>query len=640
MKVILLVVCFLGLFSLLHVPVFGGTDVSERLRGTNNRNNDSVKELYVREQEREHERKLNPIFCGCTGCNAVTLSTLAGTYSCGARINWLRETRNFSERDACIQVAGTEFPTQCAICNPETCDTVQPPRPSPSPPPPTPSPLPPPSQDNCGCPECDDVWNVVVNSFSCGQRIGWLQSDMSTIAGGPYEETVACSMVASEEYPIECGKCDPSKCNNNSTESPTKTPTNSPTLQPTVSPTASPTNAPTVSPTNAPTNAPTETPTQSPTNVPTKTPTRAPTSSPTSSPVDDEINVCGCPTCVDSIWNTFAGEFKCGSRIEHLQNSLGFTERDACSRIAGSEFPVECGGCDPDRCVELQPNFNNNNNNNDNNNPSSSGEQKCGGAVNSSNDSNRVCQDDLWDPTGDSSMHCFAYGGSGDPCHLSNNNDPDDGRFKDPAMCFGDTLYLWDEPDTQGRSYDWAGRTWLDYSRRFSNELVEMRSTRGTKVTSPMLKAGGPGELLKNLNDFFNACGPPCVDRNDPAYIDVIAINAFCGDFNGPAGCRGGAAFIYNEAINTSSAFNKIPVYITNWSRLQTDDPEDQIEAIDAIEQFFPSSITTDADRVVKRVYWFGATDFGGGSSNNFLTNVLSGGSTLGELWRNKCESL
>jgi len=560
MKVIMSVVSFLGLFSLLSTPVFGETGVSsERLRGTNNRNNN--------ESAGDRNRELNPIFCGCTGCDAEALSTLAGAYSCGDRINWL-------------------------------------------------------------------------------------QSKSSVRVGGPYEEAVACSKVASDEYPIECGKCDPSKCNNNNnnevvTESPTKTPTNSPTLRPTVSPTASPTNEPTVPPTNAPTEtptrSPTKTPTQPPSKNPTKSPTRTPISLPTPSPVDiidvddEATHVCGCPTCVDSIWNTFAGEFKCGNRIEYLQNSLGFNEQDACSLVAGTEFPVECGGCDPDRCVELEPNFNNNINNN--NNPSS-GEQKCGGAVNSSGDSNQVCQNDLWDPTGDSSMYCFAYGGSGDPCHLSNNNDPNDGLYKNPAMCSGDTLYLWDEPDTQGRSYNWSGREWLEYSRRFSNELKEIRSTRGFKVTSPMLKAGGPGALLSNLKAFYDACGAPCSDKNDPAYIDVIAINGFCGDFNGPAGCRGGAAFIYNEAINTSRAYQNIPVYITNWSRLQTANPQDQVEAIEAIEEFFPSTIEADAERIVQRVYWFGATDFGGGSSNNFLTNVLSDGNTLGELWRNKCESL
>ena len=491
----------------------------------------------------------------------------------------------------------------------------------------------------------------MAGDYSCGVRIEWLQSEMFTIAGGPYDESVACSKVGSEEFPDECGKCDPSRCNNAddiTTATPTKNPTSTPTRTPTKEPTAEPTMVPTRSPTNTPTRTPTVSPTQSPTKTPTRTPTVSPTQSPTKSPTESPIQsnnnnndaaVCSCSTCDDSVWNTFAGEYKCGDRIQYLQNFEGFNERDACSRVAGLEFPGKCGGCDPDRCVELQPNFNNNNNNNGPV-PTSSPvplRQKCGGAVNSSGDSNQVCQNDLWNPTGDSTMYCFAYGGSGDPCHLSNTNDPNDGRFKDPSACFGDTLYLWDEPDTQGENYDWAGTTWLDYSRRFSNELRTMRA-RGTKVTSPMLKAGGPGVLTKNLDDFFNSCGSACTDPSDPAYIGVIAINAFCGDFNGPAGCRGGAAFIYNEAITTSSSFSNIPVYITNWSKLQTSNPQDQVDAINAIEEFFPSSAASNP--VVERVYWFGATDFGGGSSNNFLTQMLADGSTLGEIWRNKCETL
>lgn len=163
-------------------------------------------------------------------------------------------------------------------------------------------------------------------------------------------------------------------------------------------------------------------------------------------------------------------------------------------------------------------------------------------------------------------MHCFAYGGSADPCHLNNNNDQNDGLFKDPSLCVGDTFDLWDEPDTQGRDYFWAGREWLAYSERFAQELEAMRS-RGTKVTGPLLKAGDSGVLKQNMRIFFDACGAACFDESDPAYIDVIAVNGFCGPWNGAAGCRAGASFIYNEAEQASNAFYNLPVYITNWSR-------------------------------------------------------------------------
>ncbi len=315
------------------------------------------------------------------------------------------------------------------------------------------------------------------------------------------------------------------------------------------------------------------------------------------------------------------------------------SEFDACERVSNEFSQGPCGpACNPSLCgpstsppptnlPTKSPSFNS---------PSPSNGQKCGGAVDFTSDPNQACQTYLWDPTQDSTMHCFSYGGSNDPCHLNNNNDANDGIFKDPSLCVGDTLYLWDEPDTQGRDYSWAGQAWYQYSLRFAQELSQMKS-HGTKVTSPLLKAGGSGVIQSNMRAFFDACGPSCSDPMDPAYIDVIAINAFCGPWNGEAGCRGGARYIYNEAVSTSAAFNDRPVYLTNWSRLQTNSPEEQVEAIDCIDEFFFPT----AESVVKRVYWFGARDYGGGAeTTGYLTNSLSDGRTLGEVWSSKCDSL
>ena len=140
------------------------------------------------------------------------------------------------------------------------------------------------------------------------------------------------------------------------------------------------------------------------------------------------------------------------------------------------------------------------------------------------------------------------------------------------------------------------------------------------------------------MQTFFNACGQACFNPADPAYIDVIAINGFCGPWNDSSGgCRSGASFIYNEAVSVSSAFNNLPVYITNWSRLQSTNPADQVDAINSVDEFFPAS----GAGVVKRVYWFGARDFGGGSqTSSYLTSVLPDGRTLGEVWRTKCDSI
>jgi hypothetical protein len=62
----------------------------------------------------------------------------------------------------------------------------------------------------------------------------------------------------------------------------------------------------------------------------------------------------------------------------------------------------------------------------------------------------------------------------------------------------------------------------------------------------------------------------------------------------------------------------------TNRPILSTSDLNDKVDFMDA------------TDVSVLRVYWFGATDYGGGSANNFLTNVLDGGRALGEVWSQK----
>lgn len=304
------------------------------------------------------------------------------------------------------------------------------------------------------------------------------------------------------------------------------------------------------------------------------------------------------------------------------------SESDACAYVA-SEFPNgPCGPvCNSNTCnVTPSPTPK----------PStlSTTDQKCGGAVDFTSNPNQSCQSHLWGPTSDNTMHCFAYGGNADPCHLNNNNDLDEGIYKNPSLCLGDTFYLWDEPDTQGRDYAWAGLTWLAYSDRFAQELTEMRG-RGTKITSPLLKAGNSGVLWTNMQVFLSSCGPACSDPTDPAYIDVIAVNAFCGPWNGDAGCRGGARFIHDESVSVSNASANRPVYITNWSRLQTSSPAEQVDAINSVDEFFSGS------GVIERVYWFGAIDYGGGAqTTGYLTNVLPDGSTLGQLWRTKCDIL
>jgi hypothetical protein len=46
----------------------------------------------------------------------------------------------------------------------------------------------------------------------------------------------------------------------------------------------------------------------------------------------------------------------------------------------------------------------------------------------------------------------------------------------------------------------------------------------------------------------------------------------------------------------------------------------------------------------VERVYWFGARDYGGGTTKNFLVDVIESGEnrgrSLGQLWAEKCTLL
>merc|ERR1712093_515012 len=139
----------------------------------------------------------------------------SGTYSCGNRISWLQTTSGNTEEEAKNLVA-TEFPSICGACktfdpNPTLSPTPAPtigPTPNPTSTPtggslvPDPTFAPPPRQT------CFDVWDSLATdaggTYSCGSRIGWLQ----TAAGGRKSEEDAKTQVAAEFLAI-CGSCSP-----------------------------------------------------------------------------------------------------------------------------------------------------------------------------------------------------------------------------------------------------------------------------------------------------------------------------------------------------------------------------------------------------------------------------------------------
>jgi hypothetical protein len=64
----------------------------------------------------------------------------------------------------------------------------------------------------------------------------------------------------------------------------------------------------------------------------------------------DSVNLCFCEGCNSQTQNTPAGGHSCGERIEWLQSNQGHSEIHACRIVAGTEYPDECGACDPDSC--------------------------------------------------------------------------------------------------------------------------------------------------------------------------------------------------------------------------------------------------------------------------------------------------
>merc|ERR1712129_9456 len=273
---------------------------------------------------------------------------------------------------------------------------------------------------------------------------------------------------------------------------------------------------------------------------------------------------------------------------------------------------------------------------------------RCGGMV---NPGNQNCNPFLWQPTNTLSMSCYAHGGPGDPCALHILNDAGNGLNKDPIQCynanfarqnvrrFSDTFFLWDEPDTYGRSYTWAGQEWVAFANRYASSIQLMRQN-GMKFASPIFTAGLPGILTQHVNEFYGACGGACSDPNSPAYIDIIAALASCrpsdtNDPNNPSqGCRNAANFFVEE-INNIQIGRQLPVYIMGWSRFNVNNAFDELAAMEVIDEFFKSGSK------VQRVYWYGAIDNGIGSEFSYLTNqILTGaraGQTLGQVWKEVC---
>jgi hypothetical protein len=66
-----------------------------------------------------------------------------------------------------------------------------------------------------------------------------------------------------------------------------------------------------------------------------------------------ELTNCGCnSTCTEDVLKRDAMGFTCGHRMKWLISSALKTETDACITVGGTEFPNQCGPCNPNRCNE------------------------------------------------------------------------------------------------------------------------------------------------------------------------------------------------------------------------------------------------------------------------------------------------
>jgi len=156
--------------------------------------------------------------------------------------------------------------------------------------------------------------------------------------------------------------------------------------------------------------------------------------------------------------------------------------------------------------------------------------------------------------------------------------------------------------------------------QNWASQITEMRNrNRPVRFTSPLFREDEEFET-GTYAYFYQECGKECFDPSDPHFIDIFALNAFCGPWNiDPTtgekfDCEGGAAFVAKEVDDKltqyplsqyrSSSGYDVPVF-TNWASITAVATTDrQAQAMLAAPKFFKGSAS------IERVYWFGSRDF------------------------------
>lgn len=248
-------------------------------------------------------------------------------------------------------------------------------------------------------------------------------------------------------------------------------------------------------------------------------------------------------------------------------------------------------------------------------------------------------------------ISCKEYGGHNDPCSIDINNDKDYGLGKSPAGCGKSSaphvLFLWDEPTTHRhhpkphcslhgtgglpRCTVWSATTWKQYADRWSGELAEARQ-RGMKVASPRFHGGN---MLKEFEDFFAAC-PECSQKDSRYYIDVLSFNAWVWNHqHNNADMAGNVHWIKGQAAELKARYAHRPVYLADFASIGALSASLQADVI------ANSGVFNSKQSGIDATYYFAAQDFGGGTKQNGLREVVSSGpfagKTLGQVLLQQC---
>lgn len=200
---------------------------------------------------------------------------------------------------------------------------------------------------------------------------------------------------------------------------------------------------------------------------------------------------------------------------------------------------------------------------------------------------------------------------------------------QDPSECHGRYYFLWDEPMTQGLDAGWAADQWKRHVDTWGPQIISMRS-RGTRITTPFFTDHG-GAAQDKFQTFFARCGQGCSDPSSNYYIDVLATNQWL--LNPQSSHRDHEDWIKSEASQISTRNGNRPVILGNFAWLNGKTADQQAESI------LSSRIWDKSWSGLEAVFYFGATDFGGSTRNNFLYSQTSDGTTIGSTLIGRCQA-